>query len=95
MSDDMGDCMSPHVPVRQTNYRKLAWFPYSGGERVRVLAWTCECGSVIYELCESGGRAFVRRTVQDEKSPEISETHRVQVDESRAVWAAILTGMAK
>lgn len=91
----MTDCLSPHVPVRQSNHTKLAWFPSTGGDRVRVLAWTCECRAVIYELCESGGRTYVRRTVQEEKGPKISETHRMQASEGRAVWTTILTGMAK
>ncbi len=91
----MKDCVSPHVPVRQSDCERLAWFPHTGGDRVRALAWTCECRSVIYELCESGGRTFLRRIVQRSGRPEVSETHRMRADESRAVWAAILTGMAK
>ncbi|MEV7968300.1 hypothetical protein AB0O34_20295 [Sphaerisporangium sp. NPDC088356] len=50
---------------------------------------------MFFELCEAGGMAFVRRTVQNEKRPEVTETHRMRVRQGRELWAAVLSGMAR
>ncbi|MEU9887067.1 hypothetical protein [Sphaerisporangium sp. NPDC051011] len=88
-------CLSPHLPIPQTGCQRLVWLPPGDSSRVRVLAWTCDCRSVFFELCHAGGMAFIRRTVQKRKAPEVTETHRMGVAEGRQVWQAILVGMAR
>ncbi|WP_133306102.1 hypothetical protein [Microbispora triticiradicis] len=89
-------CLSPHVPDRrQPGCTKLAWFEPWGGARVRVVAWTCDCLAIVYELCQAGGQGFIRRTLQNEDAPEIRETHRWAIPQARDVWAALLTGRAR
>ncbi|GAB3144437.1 hypothetical protein [Microbispora hainanensis] len=62
---------------------------------MRVLAWTCDCLAMVYELCQAGGQGFIRRTLQNEDAPEIRETHRWPLGQAREIWAALLTGMAR
>ncbi|WP_343950083.1 hypothetical protein [Nonomuraea longicatena] len=64
----------------------------SGRHRVRVVAWTCSCRATVYELCVSGGRAFIRRTVQAEPVAVISETAWGVPREAWEIWAALLAG---
>jgi hypothetical protein len=64
------------------------------GERCRVIAWTCYCRSVVYELCASGGQVFLRRTVQGTPCT-VQETSRTRMAEGHELWAALLTGRAR
>jgi hypothetical protein len=88
-------CLSPHVPIAQSGCRRLEWLAPRSGERVRVIAWTCECLATVYELCEAGGQGFIRRTVQRSGGNQVHESHRWQVAESRAMWTALLSGLAR
>lgn len=88
----MGSCLSPHLPLPQSSCVRLNWYPAGKDKRCRVVAWTCHCRSVHYELCESGGLAFIRRFTQGQQP---AETHRVRVGEARATWFALLSGMAR
>ncbi|ADG87067.1 hypothetical protein [Thermobispora bispora] len=81
-----------HVPIRRGSVRQLQWWEPTPAERVRVLAWTCDCQARFYELCQSGGMVYIRRTVQKDPEPEISETHRWPVQEGWRVWFDLLTG---
>ncbi|GGO29002.1 hypothetical protein GCM10010116_58140 [Microbispora rosea subsp. aerata] len=89
-------CVSPHVPDRrQRGCAKLEWFKPSNGARVRVLAWTCDCLAIVYELCQAGGQGFIRRTLQNEDAPEVRETHHWPLIQAREVWADLLTGRVR
>ncbi|GAA3067915.1 hypothetical protein [Streptosporangium carneum] len=89
-------CVSPHVAMPQNGYRRLDWrTPYRGLERVRPTAWTCGCRATVYELCEGGGQAFIRRTVQLDSGHEIHETPCWPIPEARTIWTALLTGRAR
>ena len=68
-----------HVPIRRGSVRQLQWWEPTPAERVRVLAWTCDCQARFYELCQSGGMVYIRRTVQKDDGPEIAETRRLPV----------------
>ncbi|GAB3163793.1 hypothetical protein [Microbispora hainanensis] len=83
---------SAHVPIRRGSFRKLEWWKPTPARRVLVLAWTCDCQAGFYELCQSGGLAFIRRTVQKDGEPEIAETHRWSVRQGWATWFDLLTG---
>ncbi|WP_343950080.1 hypothetical protein [Nonomuraea longicatena] len=63
--------------------------------RVRVVVWTCSCRATVYELCASGGRAFIRRTVQAEPVAVICETPWGPPREAWEIWAALLAGRAR
>ncbi|GAA2876000.1 hypothetical protein GCM10010517_37050 [Streptosporangium fragile] len=62
---------------------------------MRVIAWTCECQDVFYELCQTGGQAFIRRTVKTGKGRGVRETCRWRVAEAQAMWTALLSGLAR
>ncbi|MFF0309383.1 hypothetical protein ACFYSC_18310 [Streptosporangium sp. NPDC004379] len=90
------ECLSPHVAMAQRDHVRLDWRePYQTLERVRSTRWTCACRATVYELCEGGGRAFIRRTLQLDDGYKIHETHRWSIAEARAVWTDILSGHAR
>ncbi|GAA3472070.1 hypothetical protein [Nonomuraea roseola] len=92
----LADCLSPHVAMAKADHMRLAWQqPYPGEGRVRVLSWTCTCRATVYELCQSGGVAYIRRMLQLDGAPEIHETFRWSLSEARTVWAALLSGQAR
>lgn len=90
------ECVSPHVVAACRDHVRLDWrMPYRTPERVRSLAWTCDCRSPVYELCEGGGQAFVRRTVRVREGAETHETPRWSLTQARVVWTALLSGRAR
>ncbi|MFD1932061.1 hypothetical protein ACFSKW_11310 [Nonomuraea mangrovi] len=92
----LDQCISPHVAMAQRDHVRLDWQPpYGALARVRPVAWTCTCRATFYELCEGGGQAFIRRTVQLDDKPEISETYRWLIAEARLVWTALLAGRVR
>jgi len=91
----VSDCLSPHLPLPQSGAVQLRWFPPFSTGRVWVRAWTCSCRAVVYELCETGGQAFIRRIVQCEPTPVVLETHRWSSRRGREMWAAVLCGRAR
>lgn len=92
----LGECLSPHVATPQRDHIRLDWRrPYPALTRTRSVAWTCECRVMIYELCEGGGRVFLRRTVQLDGGPQVHETPAWPISEARVVWTALLSGRAR
>ncbi|MBE1588188.1 hypothetical protein H4W80_006446 [Nonomuraea angiospora] len=89
----MNDCLSPHLPEPQPNCTRLVWLTARKEPRRRTLLWTCHCDGVIYELCASGGQAFLRRTKPN--SRKAFETHRMSTREGYATWHALLEGRAR
>jgi hypothetical protein len=86
-------CLSPHVASLRRDHMRLVWNePSSALERVRVIAWTCDCRATVYELCHGGGVAYVRRTVQLEGAPQVHETYRWSLREVESLWTALLAG---
>ncbi|MFF5206352.1 hypothetical protein [Streptosporangium sp. NPDC000396] len=89
-------CVSPHVGMAQHGHLRLDWRkPYRTPERVRPVAWTCACRATVYELCQGGGRAFLRRTVQLDGGHLVNETPRWPINEARVIWMALLAGRAR
>ncbi|GGL50598.1 hypothetical protein GCM10014719_59910 [Planomonospora parontospora subsp. antibiotica] len=88
-------CLSPHLPLPQSQCKRLDWHPPRLGERVRVIAWTCKCRVPFYELCEAGGQAFIRRTVYEGNGWKVRETSRRRSAEAHAMWTALLSGLAR
>lgn len=92
----LDQCMSPHVAMAQRDHVRLDWRPpYRTLARVRPVAWTCACRATLYELCEGGGQAFIRRTVQLDGKPQIFETCRWSISEARLTWTALLSGRVR
>ncbi|MEU0518252.1 hypothetical protein [Streptosporangium sp. NPDC006007] len=72
---------------------KLVWrTPYQGVARLRVIAWTCDCCSTLYELCHAGGQAFIRRTHRFNGARQVHETYRWPIRKGDGVWRALLSG---
>ncbi|MEU4232823.1 hypothetical protein AB0F17_51750 [Nonomuraea sp. NPDC026600] len=65
----------------------------SPDDRCRVIAWTCACheSETVYELCESGGLAFLRRIIRG-TSIIVEESHRTPRAEALQMWALLLNG---
>ncbi|WTL69328.1 hypothetical protein OG339_15925 [Streptosporangium sp. NBC_01495] len=90
------ECLSPHVAMAQRDHTRLQWRPPDRiADRVRPVSWTCVCRATIYELCQGGGQAFIRRTVQLDREHEIHETCRWSFPKARVIWAALLSGRAR
>jgi hypothetical protein len=90
------ECVSPHVAMAQRDHMRLEWQrPYRVLGRARSVAWTCFCRATVYELCEGGGRAFIRRTIQLDSKHEIHETSLLPINEARVIWTALLSGGAR
>ncbi|MGC5010741.1 hypothetical protein ACLQ2R_08260 [Streptosporangium sp. DT93] len=79
----------------RSHHEPLTWHPVRGDEQVRIVRWTCDCDPVFYELCQAGGRRFIRRTTRAQNNPSIHESNRYPVAEADALWAALLHGLAR
>lgn len=85
-------CLSPHVSKTKPEHMRLVWRPpYHAEDRVRVMAWTCDCRPSFYELCHAAGVAYIRRTALR----EVHETYRWSFREAESVWKALLDGQAR
>ncbi|GGT05703.1 hypothetical protein GCM10010156_74230 [Planobispora rosea] len=94
----LDDCagISPHIAMVQRDCVRLEWRePYPVLERVRPVAWTCVCRSVIYELRAGAGLGFIRRTVQRDDGHQVSESRPWPLREARAIWADLLIGRVR
>ncbi|MEV8631535.1 hypothetical protein AB0395_07740 [Streptosporangium sp. NPDC051023] len=84
------------MTVTEGDAARLDWrTPYRTLERVRPLEWTCACRATVYELCEGGGQAFIRRTVHSGEVCETHETPHSSLSEIRVAWAELLAGRAR
>lgn len=59
------------------------------------MRWTCDCDPAFYELCQSGGLRFIRRTVRARNNPSIDESDHWPAGEADAMWIALLHGLAR
>ncbi|MEU7986694.1 hypothetical protein AB0B56_17680 [Streptosporangium canum] len=78
----------------QATHERLAWLEPRSDDRYRLIAWTCDCRAVVYELRSSGGIFFVQRIVQG-RPRTITETSRTRAAEAHKLWLAILLGQAR
>jgi hypothetical protein len=70
----VSDCPSPRVAMPQRDHMRLVWRePYQGVTRLRVITWTCCCRAAPYELCQTAGQAFIRRTLQLDGDRQVHE----------------------
>lgn len=90
------DCLSPHVAPVQTPFIRLAWRgPYNAEDRVRVIAWTCDCRTTVYELRHAGGQGYLRRTCRRGSEARIHESYRWSFREAEEMWARLLRGQVR
>lgn len=89
----MSDCLSPHLPEPHPGCKRLVWLKARNEPRRRALLWTCHCDDVVYELCATGGQAFLWRT--DPATEKGAETHRVSMRQGQAMWQALLEGRVR
>ncbi|WP_155128817.1 hypothetical protein [[Actinomadura] parvosata] len=75
---------------------RLVWHePSKVQDRARVVAWSCHCRSIVYELRRMGGQSYIRRTEYDNDGGErVLETYRWSYKKAAEVWAALLQGQA-
>lgn len=79
---------------------RLEWVsPYEGNVPIRVWQGTCSCRQPVYELCLSGGRAFIRKTTTvvagEMRAVSVRESPRWGVKYARETWAELLAGHAR
>lgn len=92
----IGQCASRHVRTLRKDHQRIEWAPPCDAlERPRPLAWTCSCKATVYELCSSGARGFIRRTVQHHSGHVVHETHTMSINDAWTLWAALLDGAAR
>ncbi|SET90433.1 hypothetical protein SAMN05421811_104631 [Nonomuraea wenchangensis] len=74
----------------------VRWLPVERRQtRVRVVAYTCECRSLVFEHCMAGGQSFVRRYDRSAPSPSIMESPRMRVVDAMALWRQLMNGEAR
>ncbi|MEU8394079.1 hypothetical protein AB0C28_02735 [Nonomuraea sp. NPDC048892] len=85
-------CISPHVNQAQEGHMKLVWHkPSRADDHARVVAWSCDCRSPVYELRHLGGKSYIRKTEYGgDGGKTIYETHRWSCDEAAEIWATVL-----
>ncbi|MFC5831205.1 hypothetical protein [Nonomuraea insulae] len=73
---------------------QLVWRkPTKAEDRARVVAWSCHCRSIVYELRCAGGQSYIHRTEYDDKGGEmVHETYRWPYKKAAEVWTALLEG---
>ncbi|TKK84335.1 hypothetical protein FDA94_29785 [Herbidospora galbida] len=82
----------PHVSPPHPESGRVRWLsPTSRAVRVRVRRHTCECQPTLYELCQSGGLMFIRRT-RRVNHPSTMETDWLPTRDAEQLWTRILTG---
>ncbi|SEF59371.1 hypothetical protein SAMN05444920_101153 [Nonomuraea solani] len=89
---DDGRYHSPHVQPRP-DCERLRWEAlWPGAKSARVRSYTCSCRPTFYELCQSGGTVFIRRTRRIRGEEVIDESSRGRPAKVEAVWRKLMTG---
>ncbi|MBG0827547.1 hypothetical protein HS041_07195 [Planomonospora sp. ID67723] len=89
-------CPSLHLPPVRDEHRALTWYGAARFGRVRVVAWTCHQHRVtFYELCEAGGLAFIRRTVDRDGGRAVSYSEAWSCRRAREMWSALVAGLVR
>jgi hypothetical protein len=92
-SDRPPQCLSPHVKPPTSHYEQLIWtVPSNRGSDGRVLRWTCDCEGLFYELRQTGGLRFIRRTRTDQGVVVIEDSEQWRAGIADAQWSALLSG---
>ncbi|MFG1960775.1 hypothetical protein [Nonomuraea sp. NPDC049028] len=90
------DFHGPHAGEQRPDAETITWLaPMSRFPCVRVIRHTCECQEVIYELCTSGGLAWVRVTERAKSGPVIRESHPGPYGAAEELWTKFMTGQVR
>lgn len=91
---EIPDYHGPHAEPPQAGCVEISWCkPTDRVPRIRVVAHSCECVPILFELCAAGGRGFVRRTDRAEGSTYESAWMATVV--ARSLYGQILRGEAR
>ncbi len=92
--DEFTDYHGRHDERAKPGHLVLSWqVPSNRTRRVRVVAHTCECRGVVYELCHVAGQGFVRRS--DRIAGTVLETAWTSTTVARDTFHRILLGQAR
>lgn len=81
-----------HAAPRQDGYVPIEWAHANDRSvRIRVRDHTCACSDPSYELCQSGGLLFIRRTTRQRV---VSESPWLVTEQGLRLWQMLLTGRA-
>ncbi|MGV9377880.1 hypothetical protein ACWDRB_18800 [Nonomuraea sp. NPDC003707] len=88
--------IAAHVPDPQPDHAVIKWYPSSPrAVRVRVRDYTCACKPTFYELCQSGGQYFIRRTRRFRQKVLIEESLWNTQASVLAIWTSLLDGTGR
>ncbi|GAA3523184.1 MULTISPECIES: hypothetical protein [Streptosporangium] len=85
-----------HLAAAQANCEPVDWQrPIPRADRIRVREHTCECRTVIYELCATSGLVFVRKHYRKNGTTTVWESPWRRAAEGLSLWDSILRGFAR
>ncbi|GAA3138972.1 hypothetical protein GCM10010486_01130 [Nonomuraea roseoviolacea subsp. carminata] len=85
-----------HVAPSNEFCVRIQWHDATNrASRVRVRAHTCLCTSPSYELCQSGGLLFIRRTTRGPGRRAIHESPWQVRAEGMRLWELLVEGLAR
>lgn len=85
-----------HPAAPQAECQRLEWRVHvPRTDRIRVRKHTCACRTVVYELCQAGGLAFVRELYREGAVTRQRESAWLLTAEGLHLWEAILSGCAR
>ncbi|WP_138692065.1 hypothetical protein [Nonomuraea zeae] len=84
------------MPAPRPDCITLMWEPlHPTSGQIRVRDYTCDCEATSYELCQSGGLYFIRRTRRVNGVELIDECARSRLSKTLIVWGQLLLGSAR
>ena len=93
---ELDDFHSTHPAPPRPDALPVSWsspLPHSSGIRVRD--YTCECRSLVFELCVAGGLAFIRRYDRSVSPGVIVESPRERAHNTELLWWQLIAGKAR
>ncbi|MFD8528609.1 hypothetical protein ACFV0L_14460 [Streptosporangium canum] len=94
-SPGIGTYHGVHPAAPQADYEWLMWRDCAPrADRVRIREHTCECRTVVYELCQAGGLLFIRRTYRSD-AVLMHESEWLRTADGERLWLRVLLGQAR
>jgi hypothetical protein len=85
--------MAVHVADPRPDHAVIRWDPVPPiAVRVRVREYTCACKPTFYELCQSGGHYFIRRTRRLCQQVMIDQSLWTTKAKIQTIWISLLEG---
>jgi hypothetical protein len=90
------DYHGPHPAPQQEQHERLVWrSPSRRTHRIRVVRHSCECEATIFELCQAGGLAFIRKSLRRTASTVVHETDWMPSKRASQLYERVLRGEAR